>query len=303
MNRFIIGVACFLTLWLAFSGNTAFAGGETYKCYLCSDEGEFGKEQIAASEVYKDITFYFCMKECQADFQKDPEKYFKAMSDDYAFYFNKALAGYLGIQKALAKDSVADVQANAAKISANADVLAKLAPSSLDKDKLDNFVKNSAKIKSSADSMVKTEYTCSMHPQVKKDAAGKCPICGMDLVKKQLDIKTVRESFKGLSDAVIEFTKNFVSDKDKYSMFHCDMAPGSWIQDSKEPANPYFGSSMIKCGELQKWDAPAEKKDGHDGHDGHKDNKPGEHKDGGGHKHDGGMKMEPGQEAGCDCCK
>jgi uncharacterized paraquat-inducible protein A len=27
-------------------------------------------------------------------------------------------------------------------------------------------------------------YTCSMHPEVKSDKAGKCPRCGMELVKK-----------------------------------------------------------------------------------------------------------------------
>ncbi|MEO7530227.1 MAG: heavy metal-binding domain-containing protein [Sediminibacterium sp.] len=27
-------------------------------------------------------------------------------------------------------------------------------------------------------------YTCPMHPQIKKDKPGKCPICGMELVKK-----------------------------------------------------------------------------------------------------------------------
>lgn len=30
-------------------------------------------------------------------------------------------------------------------------------------------------------------YTCPMHPEVKKDAPGQCPICGMDLVKKETD--------------------------------------------------------------------------------------------------------------------
>lgn len=29
----------------------------------------------------------------------------------------------------------------------------------------------------------KTMYTCSMHPEVKSDKPGKCPKCGMDLVK------------------------------------------------------------------------------------------------------------------------
>ena len=28
-------------------------------------------------------------------------------------------------------------------------------------------------------------YTCPMHSQVVKDAPGKCPICGMNLVKKE----------------------------------------------------------------------------------------------------------------------
>ena len=28
-------------------------------------------------------------------------------------------------------------------------------------------------------------YTCTMHPQIIKEKPDKCPICGMDLVKKQ----------------------------------------------------------------------------------------------------------------------
>lgn len=34
-----------------------------------------------------------------------------------------------------------------------------------------------------SDKSLKTEiWTCSMHPQIKKDKSGKCPICGMDLI-------------------------------------------------------------------------------------------------------------------------
>ena len=35
----------------------------------------------------------------------------------------------------------------------------------------------------------KTYYTCPMHPQIKKDKAGKCPICGMALVEKKIEVK------------------------------------------------------------------------------------------------------------------
>ncbi|MFV7836761.1 heavy metal-binding domain-containing protein, partial [Enterococcus faecium] len=37
----------------------------------------------------------------------------------------------------------------------------------------------------------KVEYTCQMHPERIKDRPGKCPICGMDLVKKETDSKKV----------------------------------------------------------------------------------------------------------------
>ena len=33
--------------------------------------------------------------------------------------------------------------------------------------------------------LAKVQYTCSMHPEVLLDKPGKCPKCGMTLVKKQ----------------------------------------------------------------------------------------------------------------------
>lgn len=35
--------------------------------------------------------------------------------------------------------------------------------------------------------MAKGQYTCTMHPEVVKHEPGKCPKCGMDLVKKEGD--------------------------------------------------------------------------------------------------------------------
>ena len=36
----------------------------------------------------------------------------------------------------------------------------------------------------SQENMSSGNYTCTMHPEVKSDKPGKCPKCGMDLVKK-----------------------------------------------------------------------------------------------------------------------
>ncbi len=32
-------------------------------------------------------------------------------------------------------------------------------------------------------------WTCSMHPKIKKDKAGKCPLCGMNLVPAKTEVK------------------------------------------------------------------------------------------------------------------
>lgn len=33
--------------------------------------------------------------------------------------------------------------------------------------------------------IAKVQYTCTMHPEVLEDEPGKCPKCGMDLMKKE----------------------------------------------------------------------------------------------------------------------
>ena len=41
----------------------------------------------------------------------------------------------------------------------------------------------------------KVQYTCTMHPEVLSDKSGKCPKCGMSLVKK-VEKKKVTEKMK-----------------------------------------------------------------------------------------------------------
>jgi hypothetical protein len=43
--------------------------------------------------------------------------------------------------------------------------------------------------KSKTDTATKAVYTCPMHPEVISDKPGKCPKCGMTLVKKTIPAK------------------------------------------------------------------------------------------------------------------
>jgi hypothetical protein len=43
--------------------------------------------------------------------------------------------------------------------------------------------------KQPTEQQAKIEYTCTMHPEIIRDKPGKCPICGMELVKKESEKK------------------------------------------------------------------------------------------------------------------
>lgn len=67
-------------------------------------------------------------------------------------------------------------------------------------------------------------------------------------------LNAAREAFKPLSKAMVELAKLAPpSDEVAKAIYqvHCPMAKATWLQTSKEIANPYMGQSMPKCGELQ----------------------------------------------------
>lgn len=53
----------------------------------------------------------------------------------------------------------------------------------------------------------KEYWTCTMHPQVHKDGPGACPICGMDLIKKNVDDAT-EDSSKSDMQSMITLTSD-----------------------------------------------------------------------------------------------
>jgi len=50
-------------------------------------------------------------------------------------------------------------------------------------------------------------WTCSMHPQIRMDEPGQCPICGMDLIPLQMDAAPVDDHAIGMSEAAMKLAE------------------------------------------------------------------------------------------------
>lgn len=73
--------------------------------------------------------------------------------------------------------------------------------------------------------------------------------------QKAGDIEAVRQSLKGLSDAVIELMHLAPPSKMVAATVYqayCPHAKASWLQLSDKIANPYYGSEMLGCGKVTK---------------------------------------------------
>ena len=72
-------------------------------------------------------------------------------------------------------------------------------------------------------------------------------------VEVAADLKAARTAFGELSDAVIA-AGNAEGWKDvpDAKVAYCPMAKKSWVQKDGQIRNPYYGSSMLTCGEFKK---------------------------------------------------
>lgn len=68
-----------------------------------------------------------------------------------------------------------------------------------------------------------------------------------DCDKKFKDIDDLRNSFKQLS--VVYFENGNKKELQKLFRFSCPMAKATWVQKEPEMRNPYYGKSMLECGE------------------------------------------------------
>ena len=63
------------------------------------------------------------------------------------------------------------------------------------------------------------------------------------------DLKQAREGFGLLSEAVLSYVTEFGLALEAYG-FHCPMDDKVWLQEHDRIGNPYYGSEMLKCGEI-----------------------------------------------------
>jgi hypothetical protein len=70
-------------------------------------------------------------------------------------------------------------------------------------------------------------------------------------VGEATDLKTAREAFGPFSDAVIAAAQADGKNLAGVKLGFCPMVKRSWLQKDAKVRNPYYGSSMLECGELK----------------------------------------------------
>jgi hypothetical protein len=110
----------------------------------------------------------------------------------------------------------------------------------------DVFVKSDAKAAS--------EAAAQLSKSLVADGMSKDLIKAADAIAASSDLEAQRKSFKVITDKLIEYVKANGSGQTVFVQY-CPMAFGntgaSWLSDSKEVLNPYFGNRMLRCGTVK----------------------------------------------------
>ena len=80
-----------------------------------------------------------------------------------------------------------------------------------------------------------------------KNLPNKISVSAKELSKAK-KIKGMRKAFNDLSKPMAMWAT--MAKPSGVNVAYCPMAPGSWLQTGKEIRNPYYGASMLKCGEI-----------------------------------------------------
>ena len=79
---------------------------------------------------------------------------------------------------------------------------------------------------------------------------------GLEHVHHFSDIKQLRNTFQTVSSTMIVMTEKYTPLGKTIYVQHCPMADNNkgadWLSEENEIRNPYFGNSMLTCGEVTK---------------------------------------------------
>ena len=92
------------------------------------------------------------------------------------------------------------------------------------------------------DKLKSNEHTVWMKVMKKMTADAKS-------ISSNQDLKKQRETFKSLSKSTYDLMKVSNPDQPVYRQY-CPMADADWLSKEKAVKNPYYGSSMLTCGNV-----------------------------------------------------
>ena len=114
----------------------------------------------------------------------------------------------------------------------------------LSKDSLMNMNKKIVVIKNRAKAILQSKEKENMKAIVRKIVESTDGL-------SQKDIVQVRDAFLNMSDAMIQYMKNYTKKEAKekgYQLFFCGMEKKAWVQKEEKVGNPYVSSKIAFCG-------------------------------------------------------
>jgi hypothetical protein len=70
-------------------------------------------------------------------------------------------------------------------------------------------------------------------------------------INENKDIAHQRSHFAKLSNNMYALVFNFKANETEAYLLYCPMKKASWLSDSKEIKNPYYGNKMLDCGSVK----------------------------------------------------
>ncbi len=70
-------------------------------------------------------------------------------------------------------------------------------------------------------------------------------------INRNKDLEHQREHFMKLSNSVYSLVSSFKANEAEAYLHYCPMKKASWLSDSKDVKNPYYGKKMLTCGSVK----------------------------------------------------